>query len=679
MGKRITINGMTVDPLAQQLALSAADLHAADASESNYVLIQTQGPLSKNQKAELATKGVVILEYVPDETYICEFKPTDLESIRSLSFVEWANVYMRGFKINPALTTATGAAPGSCNLLEMALTVDEGFNREPKKVDIVLHDGIDPKTVVEQVASAVGLDPGDIKSAGRKIRLKVEEARLEALASLDQVRHLEPVFSKKLHNDIARQILHLDANPAGPIRLEGEGQIVAVADTGLDKGSTIDVHPAFFGRVLKLYGLGRGPNKTNDPHGHGTHVAGSVLGDGNSAVLGHSVRGTAPKAKLILQSVIDSFGGLGGLPDDLHGLFAAPYQDGARVHSNSWGSTLNFGVYDSNANELDDFVWNHRDCVICFAAGNDGADKNDNGIVDSGSVAPPATAKNCIAVGASENNRPNFPLTYGRAWPGDFPKDPLFSDKTADSPEGMVAFSSRGPTNDGRIRPDVVAPGTYVLSTRSRATSGTGFGLSNDPLYMFDSGTSMACPLVAGCAAIVREFLIKERGMPEPSAALVKALLMNGARNLNGQYVPTEAGPIPNNDEGFGIVDMAATLGPLTAAQIHVFKDEANALDSEDEERLTVQVPEGAEMLKVTLVWTDPPGETLQNDLDLIVRTADGQEWHGNAAPGSSSFDRKNNVEQVIWQNVPAGHVEIVVKAYRIVKPQSYALVARTA
>jgi serine protease AprX len=89
---------------------------------------------------------------------------------------------------------------------------------------------------------------------------------------------------------------------------------------------------------------------------------GSVLGDGKSDKLGVSIQGTAPAAKLVLQSVLDSQGGLGGLPIDLNELFADPYNnDGARIHSNSRGSVVGNGLYDSQASEVDDFVWNHRD------------------------------------------------------------------------------------------------------------------------------------------------------------------------------------------------------------------------------------------------------------------------------------------------------------------------------
>ncbi|MBW3600215.1 MAG: S8 family serine peptidase, partial [Planctomycetes bacterium] len=494
-----------------------------------------------------------------------------------------------------------------------------------------------------------------------------------------EVRHNEEVTPNKLHNNVARGILRLDAgNPTASFPFEGEGQVVAVADTGFDNGSTSNVHPAFQGRVLKLYALGR-PTNPNDPDGHGTHVAGSVLGNGDSTTLGHAVRGTAPQASLVLQSVLDFFGGLGGLPIDLHDLFRPPYQDDdARVHTNSWGSVRGDGGYNQNSPEVDDFVWSHRDCVICFAAGNEGIDRNANGQIDAKSVTPPGTAKNCITVGASENHRTNISATYGQSWPNDFPANPINGDLMADNAEGMVAFSGRGPTQGNRIKPDVVAPGTFILSAKSRATADTGWAPSADPLYYFLGGTSMATPLAAGCAALVREHLIKQRQISSPSAALVKALLINGARDIAGQYVPSEAGGIPNNAEGFGLIDMAATIGPQMQASVAILKDEATLLETGDEESATVAVAATAATLKATLVWTDPPGAALQNDLDLIVRAANGEERHGNMPANATAFDRTNNVEQVIWSDIPAGDAEIVVRAHRVTQfPQSYALVVR--
>lgn len=671
---KITINGVTIDPLTHGPALAAANLDSADATGSDYILIQTEHPLGKDLKNDLKKMGVVVLEYVPDDTYLCNYTGTDLHQIRSLDNVVWVNTYMQGFKVAPSLTAKPGASPiGVRNLLDVTEAPAGIMNTASNVVDVVFHSNVDSQTIRDKLAAAARLDASTLKIMSHKIRLNVQTKHLNDLAAIDEVRHIEQVLPMKLHNNIAREILNLEP-PPDPVRTyEGQGQIVAVADTGFDKGSTTDVHSAFTGRVARLYALGRA--KANDPNGHGTHVAGSVLGDGDSATLGHQIRGTAPAARLVLQSVLDGFGGLGGLPDDLNDLFQPPYyNDNARIHTNSWGSTLGDGRYNSNSREVDEFVWEHRDCLICFSAGNEGVDhKTESGVIDPKSITPPGTAKNCITIGATENNRPNFSFTYQEAFGAtDYPANPIASDRMANDPDGMVAFSSRGPTTDGRIKPDIVAPGTFILSTRSRDTIDTGWAPSDDLLYFFIGGTSMATPLVAGCAAVVREYLAAERQIANPSAALVKAMLINGAQDVAGQYVPSEAGGIPNNSEGFGRVDMAATLNGSVQ-----LRDEVTELDVGDEETTTVTVSEGAS-LKISLVWTDRPGSTLQNDLNLIVRTADNQERHGNVSPGSTAFDHNNNVEQVVWNNVPGGDVDIIVRAHRIPSsPQSYALVIR--
>ena len=690
---RITINGVSLDPTAQAVTLQAAGLESADASQSDYILIQTQAPLTDEQKSELVDLGVVIHEYVPDDTYLCGYKPADLSVIRALSYVVWADVYSRNFKIPPALRPA---APDAATSVAPTV-IPRSPSRQLREVDVVLHDDVDAgsEELRARIAAVAGIDPEAMRTGRNKVRITVQQGRLPDLAGLDQVRHVEQVPERQLFNNVARPILDADVLVNGT-QYKGGGEVIAVGDTGFDAGSTTNVHPAFTGRVAKLYALGRtSPPKTDDPHGHGTHVSGSALGDGHSATMGGAIQGTAPAAKLVLQSLLEAGGGLGGLPADLHDLFEPPYDnDGARVHTNSWGGTTPGLPYDASANEIDDVVWNRPDLVICFAAGNDGTDANHNGIVDAGSVGSQSAAKNCITVGASESNRPKFEPTYGTYWPSDFPVDPVSSDRQANDPDGMVAFSSRGPTKEQRFKPDVVAPGTCILSTLSRhvVTASTDFGTSSDPLFFFDSGTSMATPLVAGCVAVLRETLVKN-GMAKPSAALVKALLINGAVVLPGQYGPSEAGASPNNNSGWGRVDLAGSViipGPNPNGGF----GDGDPLKQGDDTTIVVTIPKGSGKgvaggqapedvtptgvgvtFKMTLVWSDPPGAALQNDLDLIVIAANGQERHGNMGT-SKKFDRRNNVEQVLWHNMPAGDAKLIVRAHRITQfaqPWAYA------
>ncbi|MEY9996950.1 serine protease AprX [Streptomyces sp. V4I8] len=504
---RITINGVTVDPLAQRDELADASLIAEDASRSNYLLVQTEHVLSAEEKAQLARLGAVIHEYVPENTYLCGYQPSDLDAVRELPFVSWADVYLEGFKIAPSLRGA-GLRPDISVLRAPADALAPGT----RTVDVVLHDDVDPASheVRQRIAAAAGISPDDLRPARDKLRVEVPEESLAALTALDEVRQVEAVPERSLYNSVARPILHADVLVDGSPQ-QGEGQVVAVADTGFDLGSTTDVHSAFTGRVARLYALGR-PTRADDPDGHGTHVAGSVLGNGTSAAMGGAVQGTAPRATLVLQSLIDRRGSLGGIPVDLRDLFAPPYDnDGARVHTNSWGSIEPGLPYDRSAFEIDDMVWNNQDLVICFAAGNDGNDRDRDGSVNLGDVGSEGAAKNCITIGASESDRPDIGSTYGRLWARDFPVNPLRDDRQADNPDGMAAFSNRGPTREGRRKPDVVGPGTSILSALSRAAAsvpGDPFGASADPKFHFLSGTSMATPLVAGCVAVLRETLV---------------------------------------------------------------------------------------------------------------------------------------------------------------------------
>ncbi|MFE5913078.1 S8 family serine peptidase [Streptomyces wedmorensis] len=673
---RITINGVTVDPLLQSEELAAASLVSEDASSSNYLLVQTTHPPTAEEKEQLSALGVVIQEYVPDDTYLCGYRRSDLEAVRALPFVAWADVYLNGFKIGQTLRS-TRLRSGVAELAEPL----GGAGPRPRVVDIVLHEDVDMSEdgLRDRIAAAAGVSHGDVRPDGDKVRITVRDEDLPALASLDEVKEIEEVPERVLYNTVSAGLLNAHVSLNGT-KFRGEGQIVCVADTGFDKGLTTNVHPAFTGRVKRLVALGRtSPPRMDDPDGHGTHVAGSVLGDGASAAMNEPVTGTAPEARLVLQSVMDENGELGGIPDNLRKLFEPPFlEDGARIHTNSWGPTMPGLPYNRAANEADRMVWDNKEFVILFAAGNSGTDRDGDGRINMRSVSGENAAKNVITVGASEGDRPGIPHTYGQLRGGAtrWPAPPINGDKMADNPRGMAAFSSRGPSQEGRFKPDVVAPGTAILSARSRlAPEVTDFGVSTDPAFSFISGTSMATPLVAGCVAVLRETLVKN-GTPKPSAALIKAMLINGADDLAGQYVPTEAGPSPNNNSGFGLVNLQRAVVLPTDAGRAGFTD-AKELDQGEERVFFITVPEGAaRTLKVTLVWTDPPGAALQNDLDLIVR-ADGQERHGNMGTGSG-FDRVNNVEQVHWQQIPAGETEIVVSAHRITRfAQPYAVAWR--
>ena len=491
---------------------------------------------------------------------------------------------------------------------------------ETVEVDVLLHHDIGPvpQELIDRICAVEGTKKLTTDDESGIVRLEIHPDALETIAKFDEVRVIHPVNERALMTNVARRLLGLplpvsqtpesistqSSDSALDSSLlsrqyQGRDQLVCVADTGFDKGSTTDVHDAFTGRVKALHPWGR-KMATDDPDGHGTHVCGCVLGRGQHDTEGQ-VDGTAPAANLMLQSFFSKhnyFGRsvLSGYPSDLGRLFVQAYEAGARIHSNSWGTppSAKDGYkqrpYDAGAESIDRFVWDHQDMTVLFAAGNDGQDggmNNRDGRVNERSLGAEASAKNCITVGASENLRPTLtsragashgnkekgkgagesqPYTYGIFWPDKFSVNPLRDDHQADNPEGLAAFSSRGPTAENRLKPDVVAPGTAILSARSRSkkfVDGVDYtGVSGDDRYQYLSGTSMATPLVAGCCAVVREALLANgyrdktaaasaAGNVNPTGALVKALLINGAVPIKGQYVPDDLGNGPNPHSGF--------------------------------------------------------------------------------------------------------------------------------
>ena len=179
---------------------------------------------------------------------------------------------------------------------------------------------------------------------------------------------------------------------------------------------------------------------------------------------------------------------------------------------------------------------------------------------------------------------------------------------------------------DGRIKPDICAPGTMILSTRTREvpsneTVGWASYAANTN-YTYNGGTSMAAPLVAGAAALAREWLVERRGFTNvfPTAALMKAILTGGAHDMSVDRDADCGGAAPNNHQGWGRIDLGETLYPSNRA-VRLFDRVPFSRGSEVVFRVTVT--NGAP-LDVQLVWLDYPSDPLArqalvNDLDLVV------------------------------------------------------------
>ncbi len=624
----------------------------------NYYIVQFTGPVRASWKQEIINSGATIYNYVPNNAFIFKMSDNVKVQVQSLDFVKWIGEYKPSYKYDPELTYT--------NSIRIAST---GVDTE-NTYHILLFSSDD----YDSISNYIELLGGDIISGSGNI-LKVQIARdtLTEIAYINGVNWIEEYVQPTVNNDIAANITNVNTVHEN-YGLNGNGQIVAIADTGLDTGvNDSSMHADLRGRIksiIQTYNDG----SSADYSGHGTHVAGSVLGNGSLS--GGQYSGMAPQAELVFQALGDNSGSsLIYPPDDLNDLFQEAYDLGARIHTNSWGGN-SYGEYTILSQQVDQFMWEHPDMLILFSAGNSGVDANGDGVIDEDSIGHPATAKNCLTVGASENYRPNIMTTYGTYFSLN---TTIKDDYRADNDKGIAAFSSRGPTNDGRIKPDVVAPGTFIISTRSSLASGTGWGtVSDNSNYLYMGGTSMATPITAGSAALVREYYTEIENLTSPSAALLKATIINGAMNLTpGQYGTGEYKEIagrPDYSQGWGRVDIENSIYPQYPETIRYF-DNPKPLNTGDSWNVSYDILNSDQPLRVTLVWTDYPGDAaaelqLVNNLDLKVVGPD------DTYDGNGRIDTVNNVEGVELTNLSAGTYTFIVNGTDIpLGPQNFSLV----
>ena len=450
------------------------------------------------------------------------------------------------------------------------------------------------------------------------------------MAMNPEVAFVSPVPELSIWNNLARS--HMDANAVEEYfftGLNGSGQRVAVADTGIDHD-----HGDFGSRIVQRIDVANDGSTADTNDGHGTHVACTVLGSGSRTA---SYEGIAPQAELYMQAMEnDDSGALSG--PGVYSLLNSAYSSGgARIHTNSWGSWNAGGDYSTQSEDADDRTstwdqyWSYDGMTVLFAAGNE----RDDG------VSPPGTAKNVITVGAHVNRY------------------------SSDAADEMYYWSSRGPTDDGRIKPDIVAAGDYVRSCKAQEASEAPDNL-NDDWYVEYSGTSMATPAAAGASALIREYLMEIAERPEPQGALVKAMLILGAEDMGTR-------DIPNNDEGWGRINLVNSL--LPESDVGIFVDDRSRLSSGQEASYNFDVTRPGEPLKVVLAWSDYPGSTfsstqLRNDLNLEVTSPDGTVTYlgndfanGRSTTGGEKDD-KNNVEVVLIDSASTGIWNVKVKDF---------------
>jgi subtilisin family serine protease len=262
----------------------------------------------------------------------------------------------------------------------------------------------------------------------------------------------------------------------------GRGIKVAVLDTGID-----ETHSDFAGRIVTSKSFIGG--SARDDNGHGTHVAGIIGGSG--ARSNGRYKGVAPECSLYIGKVL-RVNGVGSMSTVMAGIEWAVLDQKVDVINLSLGGATACDGTDALSVLCDEAV-QQSGVVMVVAAGNMGPDHQ--------TIGPPGCARHVITVGATDDNN------------------------------RVAAFSSRGPTADGRIKPDLVFPGVGVVAPQA---SGTRLGLTVASGYVISSGTSMAAPHAAGVATLMLQ------ANPNLTAVQVKARLVAGASHVGA--LPNEQG-----------------------------------------------------------------------------------------------------------------------------------------
>ena len=665
-------------------AVVPVSLRQSKSSDYQFWLLQFVGPIKNEWLTKLRKLDITPVIYMPNNAYVVWLNGAGLAQLEALATsdptIQFVGAYQPAYRLSPRLQGKNTPAATTTNV-----TV-QFYNNPAVSISLAKLRAMGRKILraPEQVLNFIN------------ISLTLPTSELNNIANWNDVFNVEPYTPIKKLDEAQGQILAGNIStvtntvPSGPGYLSwlasngfptdpSQYPIVDVVDDGIDDGSLNPLHPDFHTLGISTTNSSRlvfnndctYNNLADSQNGHGNINAGIVAGYNNATGfpyqdangyrlgLGISPYGRVAGTKIFpnVPKPSDDETNCGG---NFAGVVANAYNSGANITSNSWGSDT-AGAYNSDDQAYDAFtrdasssVSGNQPMLHIFAAGNAGSGVS--------SIGSPGSAKNVIAVGATENVRDNG-VTDG------------CGSANAANADNIANFSARGPTSDNRVKPDIMAPGIHIQGPASQDPAYTAGEVCNryypagQTLYTWSTGTSHSTPAIAGVASLLYNYYTRVLNPGQiASPAMLKALLLNSPRYLNGVGA---GGTLPNNNQGWG----DANLGMLFDGTPRLLTDQSYVFSNTGQTYNQVaSVVSTTRPVRISLVWTDAPGLTTGNayvnNLDLQV-TIGGQIYKGNVFSGPNSvtggsFDARNNVENVFLPAGISGNLAVKVTAANI-------------
>ncbi|MCG8407982.1 MAG: S8 family serine peptidase [Phycisphaerales bacterium] len=643
-------NGMKTGQFktAAQTAQTIADLSQAQGGLAHLVVQFDKHP---SDKAELQAAGLTLLSYLGNNAFFASTSQPNVQALSNISSLRFASLIDVNDKMHSRMSA--GAAPPWVVVSRTEPQSAEGDDAEP---DETSEDIVVAYVIFHRDVPAAADGPNIAARCGAKIRsilktingavIEIPKSGLTTLAGEDGVQWIEyPLPALGPNNDDNRTRTQANIVQSPPYDLNGEGVTVLVYDVGVARETHVD-----FGNRLTA----RDPGFPND---HPTHVSGTIGGDGTAS--NGQYAGMAPNVRIESYGFDPEFGFVDGALYTDPGDIETDYDEainvyGADVANNSIGANVARngsdcdweGDYGVTSSVIDSIVVGGLGTPFRIVWSNGNERGNGRCGTDYHTTPPPACAKNHITVGALNSND-----------------------------DSVTSFTSWGPADDGRLKPDISGPGCERDGDMGAGVTST--GNESDTDYRVACGTSMSAPTVTGlCALMLQDIRTRYPGNADPRNSTLKALLAHNAEDIENVG--------PDYMTGYGSVRIQDTID---------FVASGNYLEDSVSHGASVTysavVGKGAKTLKATLAWDDAVGTpnvipSLVNDLDLRMFSPAGVRHYpwtlgglsDPAAPAvRTTEDHINNIEQVLVDNPEFGKWTIEVHGFEVPEgPQSFSL-----